>query len=788
MLSDGLKRLLVGRALPSHKLEHQLLPKVLALPVFSSDPLSSVAYATEEMMLVLVAAGATALGLMAPLALAIGALLVIVVTSYRQTVRAYPRGGGSYIVSRENLGTLPGLIAAAAILTDYVLTVAVSVTAGTIAITSAFPSVADHKVPVAIGFIILLTLANLRGVREAGQFFAVPTYGFVALVYLTLIVGFGRCLSGCPVSQTADLPIEPISGLALFLVLRAFASGATALTGVEAIADGVQAFRRPQSKNAADTLAIMGLMAVSMFLGITLLARLLQIRVNDQIVLSKSVLAQIGETVFGRGFIFFLLQVFTAGILVLAANTSYQDFPRLSSILARDRFMPAQFRNRGDRLVFSNGVIVLALLASLLIWAFDANLSRLIQLYVVGVFTAFTLSQAGMVRRWRRLREPGWRRSALINGIGAVTTGVVLVIVAVTKFAKGAWIVIAAMPLIVAFFLAIHRHYQSVGKTLRARRLSIRDEARNRFILLVPDLGLATTDAIAYLRAVRPVLLTPLFVGASTEFEDAAAKWTSVAPRLGKLEMLPAENGHTTRAILRYLAGISRQPDDFLTVVVPEVLSSHSMLQFLRRRATFWLKAALLFVPGVVVTDVPLLPEERVAAAVHAAHPLEPERTVVLVPVSAVHDATIRAVVYAKSLRPSIIEGLFFAAEPDEVTSILDQWSDWELDVPLSVVDSPFRDIKAPLLAEVRRYTRDPNTRVNVVLPEFLVRRWWEHFLHNQTGLYVKRFLLFEPRVVVTSVPYRLPSATDSEGKGSSYVPEPAVSAFEPSAGEATHR
>lgn len=762
----GIKRVLVGRALASHQLEHQLLPKVLALPVFSSDPLSSVAYATEEMMLVLVAAGTTALSLMLPIALAIAALLVIVVISYRQTVRAYPRGGGSYIVSRENLGTVPGLIAAAAILTDYVLTVAVSVTAGTIAITSAAPGLSEHKVALAIGFVALLTVANLRGVREAGQVFAIPTYGFVAIVGLTMVAGLVRCLGGCPVAQTASIPLVPVSGVALFLVLRAFASGATALTGVEAIADGVQAFRRPQSRNAAATLSIMGVMAVSMFLGITVLARLLQVRVNHEIASSKSVLAQVGETVFGHGAIFFMLQIFTAGILVLAANTSYQDFPRLSSILARDRFMPAQFRNRGDRLVFSNGVLVLALLASVLIWVFDANLTRLIQLYVVGVFTAFTLSQSGMVRRWARVKGPNWRRSMIINGIGAATTGVVLVIVSVTKFARGAWIVMLAIPIIVAFFLAVHRHYEAVGRRLRSARLSARREAHSTFVILVSDLGLATTEAIAYLRAVRPERVTPLYIGPLAAYEEAARQWRSLAPRLGRLEPLPNINGNTVRAIRRFCHEFPRPPDEFLTVLVPETLPSRSLLRYVARRGALWLKTALLFEPGIVVTNVPLLPEEAKAAAQHAGHPVEPERNVVLVPVSAVHDATVRAVAYAKALHPSHLEGLFFASDPDDLGRIIDEWADAGLNVPLTIVDAPFRDIKAPLLSEIRRHTSRADTVVTVVLPEYVVRRWWEHLLHNQTALYIKRFLLFEPGVVVTSVPYRLDGAQD-EGIGS---------------------
>jgi amino acid transporter len=485
-----LKRILVGRALSSSKAEHQLLPKFLALPVFSSDPLSSVAYATEEMMLVLVLAGAGALTYKVPLAVGVGLLLIIVVTSYRQTVRAYPRGGGSYIVARENLGTLPGLVAAAAILTDYVLTVAVSITAGTVAIISAVPSLEPHRVLLAILLVMLVTLANLRGVKEAGTLFAIPTYGFVTIIGITLLAGFARCaLSSCPVAATSDLRIEAGAALGLFLLMRAFASGATALTGVEAIADGVQAFRRPQAKNAAQTLAIMAAIAVTMFLGITVLAQLLHVRITEDIATTNSVLSQIGAAVYGDGaFLFYVLQIFTAGILILAANTAFQDFPRLSSILARDGFMPSQFRNRGDRLVFSNGVVILAVAASGLIWLFEAQLTHLIQLYVVGVFTAFTLSQAGMVRRWFRVKGDRWRRKAVINGIGALTTGVVLIVVTITKYDRGAKYVVWGIPVIVAFFLAVHHHYERVARILRQGRLTGRVEAENRFLLLVRDL------------------------------------------------------------------------------------------------------------------------------------------------------------------------------------------------------------------------------------------------------------------------------------------------------------
>ena len=368
---------------------------------------------------------------MLPISFVIALVLGIVITSYRQTVRAYPRGGGSYIVARENLGKPAGLVAAAAILSDYVLTVAVSVTAGTLAITSAAPGLANSRVPIALGLMVLVAFANLRGTKEAGVAFAVPTYGFVLMVYITLCGGLRQLPQRVPAGGLLAAPIEA-PGPDPVPDPRAFASGSTALTGVEAIADGVQAFRRPQARNAAATLAIMGVMSTSMFIGITFLARAFNVHVSEDLHGHKSVLAQIGETVWGGGSaMFYVLQVFTALILILAANTAYQDFPRLSAILARDRLVPNQFRNRGDRLVYSNGVVVLSVLAAMLVWVYDAQLTQLIQLYVIGVFTAFTLSQSGMVRRWMtkgRAKDPDrWRRSMVINAIGATATGIVLV-------------------------------------------------------------------------------------------------------------------------------------------------------------------------------------------------------------------------------------------------------------------------------------------------------------------------------------------------------------------------
>jgi amino acid transporter len=753
-----LKRLVVGRAISSSKADHQLLPKVLALPVFSSDPLSSVAYATEEMMLVLVLAGASALSLKVPLAIGVAALLLIVVTSYRQTVKAYPRGGGSYIVARENLGTIPGLIAAAAILTDYVLTVAVSVTAGTVAITSAIPSLDRHRVPIAIGLVALVTFANLRGVKEAGTLFAVPTYGFVAIVAFTIVLGAIRCVGGCPLAATSDLPITTTTALSVFLIARAFSSGATALTGVEAIADGVPAFRRPQAKNAADTLLIMGLLATSLFLGITVLAQVFHVRIDEDIAATNSVLSQIGRTVHGDGtLMFYLLQIFTAGILVLAANTAFQDFPRLSSILARDRFMPSQFRNRGDRLVFSNGVLILAVIASFLIWLFDAELTRLIQLYVVGVFTAFTLSQAGMVRRWFKVQGQHWKRSAAINAMGTLTTGVVLVVVTITKYDKGAKYVVWAMPFIVLFFLFVHHHYERIQKILHAGRLMGDVTPPNEFLLIVRDLGPATRKAVSYLRAVRPQRLTPVWLGHDEDFAEAAAAWPAWAPRMGELQRLAKTEHHPVRAVRNEVRRRRREADTFVTVVVPEAVAGGLFSYILHLRGSLLLKTSLLFEPGAVVADVTVLSSE--IAHTPSDRPVELSRHVVLVPVSAVHDATVRAVVYARSLDATVSEALFMSMDPEEQRGLIESWHERRLDVPLVMIEAPFRDLGPPLLAEVRRHAAKPGTVVTVVLPELIPRHWWENILHNQTGLFLKRMLLFEPNVVLTSVPFHLREA-----------------------------
>ncbi len=747
------KRLLLGRPLATEEAPHQLLPKTLALPVFSSDPLSSVAYATEEIMLVLVLAGVGALSNVMPLSFGIGTLLFIVVISYRQTVRAYPSGGGAYIVAHENLGELPGLIAAAALLIDYVLTVSVSVVAGVAAITSAAPDLAGYKVVMSLGFVAFITLMNLRGVKESGTLFAVPTYGFVVCVYAMIGAGFVQCIGGCPTAATANLELRPEQGLALFLLLRAFSSGSTALTGVEAISNGVPAFRRPQAKNAATTLAVMGTISITMFLGISYLAHSFHVRpITEEAIAQgfheKTVIAQIAETAFGHGFMFFVIQTATALILILAANTSYQDFPRLSSILALDRYMPRQFMNRGDRLVFSNGIVVLAILASLLIWIFNADVTRLIQLYVVGVFTSFTLSQTGMVRHWFKLHERGWKRSAVINGIGALATGVVLIVVTMTKFVHGAYIVVIAMPFIVLMFRGISKHYRSVAAQLRAP-LELSLGAGTRAVVLVPRVDESVMRALGYARALRPIELRALFSGDTEGSTAVRATWETKRIPI-PLDIVEGD-GDFVDAVRRYVRGIEREGDEFVTVVVPETLRGRGVGHFVRQRREIMLKAAMLFEPQVVLTDVPSPPAEDDGGGL-----IHPTRNVAVVLVSGAHNATARALAYARALKPTEIRAVTFNVDETETAKVMRDWSARGSDAPLEVLDSPYREVTRPLLKLIRQIRTTKDAVVTIVVPEFVVSKWWHQFLHNQTALAIKAALLFEPGVVLTSVPYHL--------------------------------
>ena len=756
-----LKRLLVGRAFTSHQLEHTLLPKTLALPVFASDALSSVAYATGEIFIQLTIVSLVFKQLVMPISIAIASLMAIVVISYRQTVRAYPSGGGAYIVSKDNLGAPYGLVAAAALLVDYMMTVIVSIVAGVFAIGSAYPPANEHKVFLSIFFVWLVTIANLRGARESGTVFAVPTYGFVVSILLLIAIGFVQCLGGCPTTEA----VEPISNAAttataigLFAVLRAFSSGATALTGVEAISNGVPAFRRPQAKNAAETLAIMGVIAITMFIGISWLSVHIHGTVASDV---RSIPAQIAWAVFHGGFGFYVVQFFTATILILAANTAYQDFPRLSSILARDRYMPSQFMNRGDRLVFSNGIVVLAIGSSLLIYAFEADLTRLIQLYVIGVFTSFTLSQSGMIVHWLRERHKGpsaargWRRSIVINAIGAVATGVVLVVVTVTKFTAGGWLSMLFMAILVGLFVSIHRHYEFVGRQLRRGRVRPGDGGVNHMVLVIRELDAAAAEALGAVRSIRPTelhIVHPTSEGIPLELEE---RWREFSMGTAPLEPLPLGKDSPLEALRRFVRGIDRAPNDFVNVVVPETVQGSLLVYLLRRASLIRLKVGLLREPNIVVTDVPVLVRDGEPVGVDA-RPLIPERTVALVFVSTVHDATIRAVNYAQTLEASETRAIYFDLDPEAAHRMQEQWGEIGMRVPLHIVEAPFRDLTRPMLEEVRRFTSRPGTIVLVVVPELIVSKWRHLLLHSQNALFVKRLFLFEPNVILSSVPYVL--------------------------------
>jgi amino acid transporter len=751
MAAAALKRVLLGRPMSSSELEHTLLPKVIALPVFASDPLSSNAYATQEILIVLGMAGTMALSKVLPISIAVALLLATVVTSYRQTVKAYPTGGGAYRVARENLGMYAGLTAAAALLIDYVMTVAVSVTAGADAVVSAAPGLREAKVELVIVFVLFVTVMNLRGVKESGTLFAIPTYGFVISIYLMLITGFVKCLGGCPQAESADIILKPQVALTFFLLLKAFSAGTTALTGVEAIADGVQAFRYPQSKNAAQTLTIMGALSITMFLGISWLADHTNVVfVEDS---HRTVVAQIGHTIFGGGPMFYVLQVMTASILILAANTAFQDFPRLSSILAQDRFLPRQFRNRGDRLVFSNGVLILATLAIALVIIFDAELNRLIQLYLVGVFISFTLSQSGMVLRWRKLREPGWRRKAMVNGFGATVTGVVLCVTIATKFKGGAWIIIAAIPVFMFLMRSVYVHYAEVRRELAhpERLPEGRRPGNQNMVIYVRQTDAAAARAVGYARMVRAATMEAI-----TFDRTHAATWNRIAPEI-PLKVLEYGRSRTS-AIQEYLRGRREglSDDDFLTLIVPEVLRSRSLWELVRGFRVHRMKAVLRRQTGIQLLDVPVIAED-IEPGVDQAH--EPGRNYVCVLVAGVHNAALQAIEYAQTLRPTDLRAVHLSLDPHESEEVGEEWLNAGVPLPLEIEDSPFRDIGLTLLNYVRREF-DPdgiNRVVTIVLPEFIVKKRRHEILHNQTALLVvKRRLLFEKGVVVVSVPFHL--------------------------------
>ncbi|MGN6474992.1 MAG: APC family permease [Mycobacteriales bacterium] len=617
-LGDIGKRLFVGRPLRSTQLGETLLPKRIALPVFASDALSSVAYATEEILLVLSLGGLTFIHYTWYAAAGVAFLMLVVVASYRQNVHAYPSGGGDYEVATTNLGSRAGLTVAAALMVDYVLTVAVSVSSGVANITSAVTSLQGHAVVVSVSIVAVITMLNLRGVRESGTAFAIPTYAFIFGVAVLVTIGMLKLATGHHlVAESAHARMthaHHYAGFALaFLLLRSFASGCTALTGVEAISNGVPAFQKPKSKNAATTLALLGGIAVSMFLAITVLA----IKSHVHVATSpheKTVIAQVGLSVFGKGIGFYYMQAVTALILVLAANTAFNGFPVLASILARDGYLPRQLHTRGDRLAFSNGILLLAGFAMLLIVAFSASPTRLIQLYIVGVFVSFVNSQVGMIRHWNRnlplTEDPARRRqmmrSRIINSVGAVVTALVLVIIVVSKFTEGAWIAIVAMGVLFAMMKGIRRHYDVVSEELVPTDDDDVLPSRVHAVVLVSKVHKATLRAVTYARATRPSTLVALVVDVDPADTAALrAEWERRAVPV-PLQILDSPYREVTRPIIKYIKEINRSsPRDVVSIFIPEYVVGRWWEQLLHNQTALRLKGRLLFMRGVMVTSVP---------------------------------------------------------------------------------------------------------------------------------------------------------------------------------------
>lgn len=637
-VSDIVKRALLGRALRSDKLGDTLLPKKIALPVFASDALSSVAYAPDEIFLTLSIGGLAAYSFSWQVGLAVCVVMLTVVASYRQNVHAYPSGGGDYEVANRNLGPRFGLTVAAALLVDYVLTVAVSVSSGVHNAASALPAVEGHEASIAVVLVVLLMAVNLRGVKESGSAFAIPTYGFMAAIFVMTVFGLYRHFTGTlPDVESAKFTLAPekafeegFMGLgAAFLLLRAFSSGCAALTGVEAISNGVPSFEKPKSKNAASTLLLMGTIAVVMLMGIITLGRVTGLRFAErpaeQLLLNgvpvgegytqHTVISQLANAVFSDARpLFFLTVAFTGVILILAANTAFNGFPVLGSILAKDGFLPRQLHTRGDRLAYSNGIVMLAGFAVLLILAFDAQVNRLIQLYIVGVFISFTLSQTGMVRHWTRLLkaevDPAargrMRRARLINAFGLAMTGTVLVIVLLTKFVHGAWIALAAMAVLYVIMRGIKRHYDRVAIELEPPDDLVAQPSRNHAVVLVSKVHSPTLRALAYAKATRPHDLTALTV--SVDVDDThmlQAEWDRRNLDVA-LTIVDSPYREITRPILDYVKRIKLDsPRDVVTVFIPEYVVGRWWEQLLHNHSAFRLKTRLLFVPGVMVTSVP---------------------------------------------------------------------------------------------------------------------------------------------------------------------------------------
>lgn len=608
-----IRRVLVGKPISTAEEHRTRLSKLIALPVFASDAISSTAYATEEILLVLVAAGTTMLHVSLWISFAVAGLLAIVALSYQQTIYAYPSGGGSYIVSTENLGRMPGMVAAASLMIDYVMTVAVSVASGVAAVTSAFPSLYNHRLSISLAAVAVVALANLRGLKESGRIFAAPTYAFIILCGGLVIVGTIRWLAGDlpPVTASQVVAQSQFTSLALvFMVLKAFAGGCSAMTGTEAISNGVPAFKPPESRNASRTLATMAIILGVFLVGVTHLAQVLHLTPLD----TDTVLSQVGRAVYGNGgFLYYALQVATMGILFLGANTSFADFPRLSSILARNGLMPRQFLNRGDRMAFSNGIVGLAVLAMLILILFKAKTHSMIPLYAVGVFVSFTLSQAGMVVHWFRLRSEGWRRRAAMNGFGAVVTGIVSLVVMATKFLQGAYIVLAAGAVIILIFTYIKGHYDKVARFLepqspdrleRLGRIAV-SKPRTTVVLFVSQVNELSARSIALGRGLSPDDFHAATVASNPEGVLALQRTWAEMEITVPLVVVDSPYREFTRPAVEYIRSLRPGPKHTVTVIIPEFVVEHWWDNLLHNQNALRLKAALLGVPWVVVISIP---------------------------------------------------------------------------------------------------------------------------------------------------------------------------------------
>ena len=765
-VTTTLKRWVIGSPLATARAEHERLTKFKALAVLSSDVISSVAYATEAILLTLVGAGSGHLWLTMFICLAIVALLTIVTLSYLQTIPAYPNGGGSYIVAKENLGILPGLTAAASLMIDYILTVSVSIAAGVQALATLFPELAPYVVLLDIVLVVVITLVNLRGVRESATVFAIPTYLFVGSALLLILVGSIKVFFFDHRALFGNFPhVGATESLSLFLILRSFAAGCAALTGTEAISNGIPAFKKPEARNASITLRWMAVILGTLFIGTTVLALGYGILAHPDG--NPTVIGQIAHLVFTGplAFMYPFFQIATLFILALAANTSYSDFPRLSSLLARDHFLPHQFAFRGDRLAFSTGIISLAFLSILLLIVFDGVTTALINLYAVGVFFSFTLSQGGMVRHWWKLRAThrGWLRSMIINGIGATATLVVALVIASTKFVEGAWIVVLLIPLLVIMFLGIRSHYLRVERERTTAVPLSASDVHHRLIVPVNDLNQAARQSMAYARSISSqvsAIHVNLDPAKTIALRANWESWQVELPRDEQVQMEIIEPGQRSlvHCLLDYLTA-ERQShvDDTLTVILPEIAERSALRRLFAYPKTFFLKWAFFFQQDIVVTNVSWYAQTSPTPARSRSL-----RHRFIVPIAELDRASVQSLAYARSISPHVVAA-HVAIDPHDVEAVRAKWGKihkhWtpEEEMKLVIIESPYRSLIRPLLAYIDTMQEvHPDEMLTIILPEFVVAHWWEYPLHNQTAWRLKTALLGRPGIVVTDIPQHL--------------------------------